>query len=123
MGATAGPAVRRCAALGLGAVWWWAVLRLVFSRDAGVLEGAITAGGWGVSVLPVHCVPKGEGKAAGRAAGRAAAGAVDGGDDEGAARTADAEGVAAGGVAAGGVTVEGVAAEGDTGADGVDAAV
>ncbi|MGW4350011.1 hypothetical protein ACWEL8_33700 [Streptomyces sp. NPDC004690] len=118
MGATAGPAVRWCAALGLGAVWWWAVLRLVFSRDAGVLEGAITAGGWGVSVLPVHCVPKGEGKAAGRAAGRAAAGAVDGGDDEGAARTADAEGVAAGGV-----TVEDVAAEGDTGADGVDAAV
>nr|WP_203621355.1 hypothetical protein [Streptomyces sp. SID8499] len=109
--------------MGLGAVWWWAVLRLVFSRDAGVLEGAITAGGWGVSVLPVHCVPKGEGKAAGRAAGRPAAGAVHGGDDEGAAGTADAEGVAAGGVTAGGVTVEGVAAEGDTGADGVDAAV
>ncbi|MYX27874.1 hypothetical protein GTY75_14650 [Streptomyces sp. SID8381] len=123
MGATTGPAVRWCAALGLGAVWWWAVLRLVFSRDAGVLEGAITAGGWGVSVLPVHCVPKGEGKAAGKGAGRAAAVAVDGGDDEGAARTANAEGVAAGGVAAGGVTVEGVAAEGDTGADGVDAAV
>lgn len=118
MGATAGPAVRWCAALGLGAVWWWAVLRLVFSRDAGVLEGAITAGGWGVSVLPVHCVPKEEGKAAGRTAGRAAAVVVGGGDDEVAAGTADAEGVAAGGVAA-----QGAAAEGDPGADGEAAAV
>ncbi|MEU0602325.1 hypothetical protein ABZ484_29460 [Streptomyces sp. NPDC006393] len=57
----AGPAARRAtalAALGLGAVWWWAVLRLVLSGDAGVLEGAVVAGGWGLSVLPVHCVPK-----------------------------------------------------------------
>ncbi|MGW5198705.1 hypothetical protein [Streptomyces spiralis] len=57
----AGPAVRRAAALvalGLGALWWWAVLRLVLSGDAGVLEGAVAAGGWGLSLLPVHCVPK-----------------------------------------------------------------
>ncbi|MFB9636021.1 hypothetical protein [Streptomyces spiralis] len=57
----AGPAVRwagALVALGLGAVWWWAVLRLVLSGDAGVLEGAVAAGGWGLSLLPVHCVPK-----------------------------------------------------------------
>lgn len=61
MGAMARPAARRAAALaalGLGAVWWWAVLRLLLSGDAGVLEGAVAAGGWGLSVLPVHCVPK-----------------------------------------------------------------
>ncbi|MEV5081864.1 hypothetical protein AB0K74_24440 [Streptomyces sp. NPDC056159] len=54
----AGPIVRWGAALGLGAVWWWAVLRLLLSGEAGVLEGAVTAGGWGLSLLPVHCVPK-----------------------------------------------------------------
>ncbi len=57
MGAMAGPIVRWGAALGFGAVWWWAVLRLL-SGQAGVLEGAVTAGGWGLSLLPVHCVPK-----------------------------------------------------------------
>ncbi len=45
--------------LGAGALWWWAVLRLAFAADAGVLEGAVAAGGWGLSLLPVHCVPKG----------------------------------------------------------------
>ncbi|PTH83828.1 hypothetical protein C9J60_35755 [Streptomyces sp. A244] len=45
-------------ALGLGALWWWAVVRLVAVPDAGVLEAAVAAGGWGLSVLPVHCVPK-----------------------------------------------------------------
>ncbi|MFI1289920.1 hypothetical protein ACH4VM_15690 [Streptomyces sp. NPDC020792] len=54
----AGPIVRWGAALGLGAVWWWAVLRLLLSGEAGVLEGAVAAGGWGLSLLPVHCVPK-----------------------------------------------------------------
>lgn len=58
MGAMTGPIVRWGAAVGLGAVWWWAVLRLLLSGDAGVLEGAVAAGGWGLSVLPVHCVPK-----------------------------------------------------------------
>ncbi|MFG3660337.1 hypothetical protein [Streptomyces sp. NPDC047706] len=47
------------AALGLGAVWWWAVLRLATAPDAGALEAAVVAGGWGLSLLPVHCVPRG----------------------------------------------------------------
>ncbi|WP_245962247.1 hypothetical protein [Streptomyces ardesiacus] len=45
-------------ALGLCALWWWAVLRLVLAPGAGVVEGAVAAGGWGLSVLPVHCVPR-----------------------------------------------------------------
>ncbi|MDF3302604.1 hypothetical protein [Streptomyces tropicalis] len=52
------PIVRRGAALGLSALWWWAVLRLALSDDVGVLEGVVAAGGWGLSLLPVHCVPK-----------------------------------------------------------------
>jgi hypothetical protein len=55
----AGRIVRGGAALGLGALWWWSVLRLALVPDAGVLEGAVVAGGWGLSLLPVHCVPKG----------------------------------------------------------------
>ncbi|MFE6628196.1 hypothetical protein ACFVNB_13185 [Streptomyces rochei] len=51
-------AARRAAALGLGALWWWAVLRLALEPGAGVLEGAVAVGGWGLSVLPVHCVPR-----------------------------------------------------------------
>ncbi|MER6290861.1 hypothetical protein ABT223_44195 [Streptomyces sviceus] len=64
----AGPTVRRGMALGLGALWWCAVARLVLAPDAGMLEGAVAAGGWGLSLLPVHCVPKA------RAAGAVAAG-------------------------------------------------
>ncbi|MET9048262.1 MULTISPECIES: hypothetical protein [unclassified Streptomyces] len=52
------PTARRGAALALGALWWWGVLRLVLAPDAGVLEGAVATGGWGLSLLPVHCVPK-----------------------------------------------------------------
>ena len=52
------PTARRAAALGLGALWWWAVLRLALEPGAGVLEGAVAVGGWGLSVLPVHCVPR-----------------------------------------------------------------
>nr|WP_229887102.1 hypothetical protein [Streptomyces olivaceoviridis] len=55
----AGRTVRWGLALGLGAVWWWAVLRLAVGEGGGVLEGAVAAGGWGLSLLPVHCVPKG----------------------------------------------------------------
>ncbi|WP_254394668.1 hypothetical protein [Streptomyces sp. AC512_CC834] len=51
-------AARRAAALGLGVLWWWAVLRLVLAPGAGVLEGTVAVGGWGLSVLPVHCVPR-----------------------------------------------------------------
>ncbi|MFG2502063.1 hypothetical protein ACGFSB_28095 [Streptomyces sp. NPDC048441] len=50
--------VRWAPALALGALWWWGVLRLALAPDAGVLEGAVAAGGWGLSLLPVHCVPK-----------------------------------------------------------------
>lgn len=50
----------RGAVLGMGALWWWAVLRLVAVPGAGALEAAVAAGGWGLSVLPVHCVPKGQ---------------------------------------------------------------
>ncbi|MFD9391996.1 hypothetical protein ACFWBB_15085 [Streptomyces sp. NPDC060000] len=84
--------------MGLGAVWWWAVVRLVVVPDAGALEGAVAAGGWGLSLLPVHCVAKaraagavadGRWKAAWRGAGRS--GRAGGGD-----------GGAAGGRAAGG---------------------
>ncbi|MFF3334309.1 hypothetical protein ACFYWX_32990 [Streptomyces sp. NPDC002888] len=46
------------AGLGLGALWWWAVLRIALAPDAGVLEGAVAAGGWGLSLLPVHCVAR-----------------------------------------------------------------
>ncbi|MEU8710279.1 hypothetical protein [Streptomyces sp. NPDC048565] len=42
-------------ALVLGGVWWWAVLRLFLEpRHAGLVEGAVAAGGWGLSLLPVH---------------------------------------------------------------------
>jgi len=54
----AGRIVRWGVALGLGGLWWWSVLRLALVPDAGVLEGAVAAGGWGLSLLPVHCVPK-----------------------------------------------------------------
>ncbi|BAC70214.1 hypothetical protein AQJ43_32095 [Streptomyces avermitilis] len=54
----AGRIARWGVALALGALWWWGVLRLVLVPDSGVLEGAVVAGGWGLSLLPVHCVPK-----------------------------------------------------------------
>ncbi|WP_037764891.1 hypothetical protein [Streptomyces sp. 142MFCol3.1] len=60
----AGRIARRGAALGLGALWWWSVLRLALVPGAGMLEGAVAAGGWGLSVLPVHCVPKSRTRAA-----------------------------------------------------------
>lgn len=55
-----GRTVRWTVVLGLTAVWWWAVLRITLGQGAGVLEAAVVAGGWGLSVLPVHCVPKGQ---------------------------------------------------------------
>ncbi|MEV6700625.1 hypothetical protein AB0M68_26270 [Streptomyces sp. NPDC051453] len=45
-------------AVAIGALWWWSLLRLAFSPDAGAFEGAVAAGGWGLSLLPVHAVPK-----------------------------------------------------------------
>ncbi|MEV7289414.1 hypothetical protein AB0O01_33520 [Streptomyces sp. NPDC093252] len=64
----AGRIVRWGVGLVFGAVWWWAVVRLAIAPGAGVVEGAVAAGGWGLSLLPVHCVPRA------RAAGALAAG-------------------------------------------------
>ncbi|MFF9127604.1 hypothetical protein ACF09J_30820 [Streptomyces sp. NPDC014889] len=85
----AGPIVRWGAALGLGAVWWWAVLRLLLSGDAGVLEGAVAAGGWGLSLLPVHCVPK---EGAGERREEGTREEPDAGADEGLGPSAPADG-------------------------------
>ncbi|MFJ8629121.1 hypothetical protein [Streptomyces sp. NPDC093568] len=52
------PIARWGAALAFGALWWWAVLRLALVPAAGAPEAAVAAGGWGLSLLPVHCVPK-----------------------------------------------------------------
>ncbi|MFK4227416.1 hypothetical protein [Streptomyces sp. NPDC019890] len=56
-------------ALGLpaGVLWWWAVLRLLFvTEHAGLVEGAVVAGGWGLSLLPVHVTAsRGKGAVAG----------------------------------------------------------
>jgi len=54
----AGRIVRWGAVLGLGAVWWWALIRVAVAADVGALEGAVAAGGWGLSLLPVHTVSK-----------------------------------------------------------------
>ncbi|GFH39353.1 hypothetical protein [Streptomyces pacificus] len=56
-------------ALALGATWWWAVLRLVLVPEhAGLVEGAVAAGGWGLSLLPVHVASRtGDARGAGGA--------------------------------------------------------
>ncbi|MGW6395652.1 hypothetical protein ACWFR1_35305 [Streptomyces sp. NPDC055103] len=51
------PVTLALVAVGLvaGGLWWWAVLRLfLVPGDAGIVEGAVAAGGWGLSLLPVH---------------------------------------------------------------------
>ncbi|WP_420719192.1 hypothetical protein [Streptomyces sp. XY593] len=61
-------------ALTVGALWWWAVLRLVLApAESGAVEGAVAVGGWGLGLLPVHCVPAPLRRAR-RRAGRDAAG-------------------------------------------------
>ncbi|MGA5134007.1 hypothetical protein ACPCTO_29815 [Streptomyces olivoreticuli] len=46
------------AAVVLGGVWWCAALRLLAQPErSGPVEGLVVAGGWGLSLLPVHCVP------------------------------------------------------------------
>ncbi|MEV5974498.1 hypothetical protein [Streptomyces sp. NPDC051921] len=43
------------AGLVAGGLWWWAVMRLLLvPGDTGPVEGAVAAGGWGLSLLPVH---------------------------------------------------------------------
>ncbi|MFH9424736.1 hypothetical protein [Streptomyces sp. NPDC017529] len=59
---------RLVAGAAFGGLWWWAVLRLtLWPGTPGIVEGAVAAGGWGLSLLPVHCVPRAE---RGRAGGR-----------------------------------------------------
>ncbi|MGI5480270.1 hypothetical protein [Streptomyces lavendofoliae] len=39
----------------MGGLWWWAVLRLALAPgQAGLVEATVAAGGWGLSLLPVH---------------------------------------------------------------------
>ncbi|MFF3981516.1 hypothetical protein ACWGNF_26640 [Streptomyces sp. NPDC055808] len=48
-------AVRWMPALVVAALWWWAVLRMALvPGQTGWVEGAMVAGGWGLSLLPVH---------------------------------------------------------------------
>ncbi|MEC4015906.1 hypothetical protein [Streptomyces sp. H27-D2] len=50
--------VRWVIAIALGCLWWGAVLRLAVQPSrAGPVEGVLAVGGWGLSLLPVHCVP------------------------------------------------------------------
>ncbi|UQX05175.1 hypothetical protein [Streptomyces sp. RerS4] len=45
-------------AVAVGVLWWWAVLRLALApAEAGPVEAAVAAGGWGLGLLPVHCTP------------------------------------------------------------------
>ncbi|MFB7031048.1 MULTISPECIES: hypothetical protein [unclassified Streptomyces] len=51
------PATLALVAIGLvaGGLWWWAVLRLLLvPGETGPVEGVMAAGGWGLSLLPVH---------------------------------------------------------------------
>jgi hypothetical protein len=62
-------------ALVLGGVWWWAVLRLVLEpAHAGLVEGAVVAGGWGLSLLPVHVAAAARSAGIRRAGGRSVSG-------------------------------------------------
>ncbi|MEH6378134.1 hypothetical protein V7793_27955 [Streptomyces sp. KLMMK] len=48
----------RAVALVAGGLWWWALLRLLAQPGrAGPVDGLVLAGGWGLSLLPVHCGP------------------------------------------------------------------
>lgn len=69
----AGPIARWGAVLGLGVLWWWAVLRLALASDAGVLEGAVAAGWVGAESAAGALCAKGPGS------GSRGLGAVDGG--------------------------------------------
>ncbi|QES52290.1 hypothetical protein DEJ50_08880 [Streptomyces venezuelae] len=46
--------------LAAGTLWWWAVLKLALAPAAsGPVEGVVAVGGWGLSLLPVHCTRRG----------------------------------------------------------------
>jgi hypothetical protein len=47
--------VRWAIAFVAGVVWWWALLRLIVQpAQAGSFEGLVVAGGWGLSIVPLH---------------------------------------------------------------------
>ncbi|MFI1978536.1 MULTISPECIES: hypothetical protein [Streptomyces] len=55
-----------------GGLWWWAVLRLLLvPAETGTVEGAVAAGGWGLSLLPVHVAASSRRTASGVAGGTA----------------------------------------------------
>ncbi|MFE6836042.1 hypothetical protein ACFVFI_14595 [Streptomyces sp. NPDC057705] len=75
-------------ALTVGVLWWWAVLRLVLApEESGAVEGAVAVGGWGLGLLPVHCVP-GPVRKARRSAGAVGGGGGGGAEGPGGAGTA-----------------------------------
>ncbi|MFD5328416.1 hypothetical protein [Streptomyces sp. NPDC127092] len=59
------------AGLVAGGLWWWAVARLLLvPGETGPVEGAVAAGGWGLSLLPVHVAAStGRGGGSGRSGG------------------------------------------------------
>ncbi|MEU7554400.1 hypothetical protein AB0B01_19025 [Streptomyces sp. NPDC044571] len=58
----------------IGALWWWAVLRLALApAEAGPVEGTVAVGGWGLGLLPVHCTPQPVRRSRRRSASTAAA--------------------------------------------------
>ncbi|WTS98030.1 hypothetical protein OG904_06240 [Streptomyces sp. NBC_00096] len=98
--------------LSVGVLWWWAVLRLALApAEAGPLEGAVAVGGWGLGLLPVHCVPGPAG--AGRRAGVHGGGGGPGGEVAG---RESVGGESVGGVSAAGESVGGVSAGGEAAA-------
>ncbi|WP_299540514.1 hypothetical protein [uncultured Streptomyces sp.] len=71
--------VRCIPALGFGGLWTWAVARLVLAPEhTGLIEGAVAAGGWGLSLLPVHVAG-----VAGPGGGVVSGTGADGGDGRG----------------------------------------
>lgn len=43
----------------LGGLWWWAAIRVFLQPGpGGFVEGLVAGGGWGLSLLPVRCVPR-----------------------------------------------------------------
>lgn len=58
-GRRTGRSVRWAAALLFGLMWWWAALRVALEpARSGPFEQGFAAGGWTLSVLPVHAVPR-----------------------------------------------------------------